>query len=151
MPFSNLDELLKWFPTVTSGNCVSFFSSTKKCHSLQHSSCIDPCVLFSPSGGVEHHWNGAGHEQVHRLSPVAPADPLCCSLCWYWALHTADWLHAADHLPAVQRPLTHQSSEGCYRGVSSGYLQVSPAEALFFSRSCKMSSFQTVLGSNSQS
>ncbi len=87
------------------------------------------CLFLCPTGGVEHHRDGAGDEQVHRLGPAASADPLCRSLCRHGALRTADWLHAADHLPAVQRPLTHQSPKGCHRGVSACYLQVSSDSA----------------------
>lgn len=80
--------------------------------------------VLCPAGGLEHHWDCVGHEQVHRLSPAASADPLCRSFCRHRALHTANWLHAADHLPVVQRPLAHQSPKGCHRGVPAGHLQV---------------------------
>lgn len=84
--------------------------------------------LLSVTGGVEHHRDGVGHEQIHRLCPAASADPLCRSLCWHGALRASRRLHAADHLPAVQRPLAHQGPKGRYRGVSAGYLQVRRAE-----------------------
>lgn len=82
------------------------------------------CIVLCPTGGLEHHWDGVGHEQVHWLGPAASADPLCSSLCRHRALRTADRLHAAHHLPAVQRPLAHESPKGCHRGVPAGYLQV---------------------------
>ncbi len=85
-------------------------------------------MVLCPTGSLEHHRDGVGHEQVHRFGRAASADPLCRSLCWHRALHAADRLHAADHLPAVQRPLAHQSPEGRHRGVSAGYLQVRTAE-----------------------
>lgn len=66
-----------------------------------------PPSVLCPTGGVEHHWDGAGHEQVHRLRPAASADPLRRSLCQHGALCTADRFHAADHLQAVQRSLAH--------------------------------------------
>lgn len=86
------------------------------------------CLTLCSAGGAQHHGDGVGHEQVHRLGPAAPAHPLRRSLQQHGALRTAGGLHAADHLPAVQRTLAHQSPEGRHRGVSAGYLQVRLAE-----------------------
>lgn len=87
---------------------------------------IQLLAVFYSTGGFEYHRDSLGHEQVHRLSPAASADPVCRSLCQHRALRRADRFHPANHLPAVQRPLAHQGSEGRHRGVSAGYLQVRP-------------------------
>lgn len=68
--------------------------------------------------------DGSGHEQVHRISSAAAPDPLRPSLRWHRALCLPYGLHSAHHLPPFQGPLTHQSPERCYRGMSAGCLQV---------------------------
>lgn len=115
-------------------NCIIFtFGGTyNHFHLLLISACRDwaalpfsvTCIVLCLTGGVEHHRDCAGHEQVHRLSSAASADPLCRSLWQHRALRTADWLHVADYLQAVKRPLTHQSPKGCHWRVSAGNLQV---------------------------
>lgn len=130
VPFSNTSA------TVTSGNSV-FLSAVARGLCSQLSINFDmrrlygaSCIILRPAGGVEHHWDGAGHEQVHRLGPAASVDPLRPSLRQHRALHAAGRLHAADHLPAVQRPLAHQSPAGRHWGMSAGYLQVRACRAL---------------------
>lgn len=80
-------------------NCIIFtFGGTyNHFHLLLISACRDwaalpfsvTCIVLCLTGGVEHHRDCAGHEQVHRLSSAASADPLCRSLWQHRALRTA--------------------------------------------------------------
>lgn len=111
---------------------INIWRNLNHFHLLLISACRDwaalpfslTCIVLCLTGGVEHHRDCAGHEQVHRLSSAASADPLCRSLWQHRAPRTAGWLHVADYLQAVKRPLTHQSPKGCHWRVSAGNLQV---------------------------